>query len=107
MLHAPSHHFFADPYFLVRVTSFALPDPQRLRRKVPGLRDDPGHFMYISRQLKKGAAIQHVGRDRVTAPVLCMATSPVGRISEVPLLKIRRASGRWQNAARNLLAGNK
>jgi hypothetical protein len=27
ILFAPSHHFFADPYFLVRVTSFALPDP--------------------------------------------------------------------------------
>ncbi len=77
ILFAPSHHFFADHYLLVRVTSFALPDPQHLRRKVPGLRDDQGHFMYISRQLKKGAAIQQAGRDRVPAPVLCMATSPV------------------------------
>ncbi len=77
MLHAPSHHFFADPYFLVRVTSFALPDPQRLRRKVPGLRDDQGHFVYISWKLKEGAAIQLAGRNRVTAPVLCMARSPV------------------------------
>jgi len=76
ILFAPSHHFFADPYFLVRVTSFALPDPQRLRRKVPGLRDDSCNLMHISWQLKEGAAIQHVGRDRVTAPVLCMATSP-------------------------------
>jgi hypothetical protein len=77
-LFAPSHHFFADPYFLVRVTSFALPDPQRLRRKVPGLWDDQGYFMYISRQREEGAAIQQAGRDRIPAPVLCMATSPVG-----------------------------
>ncbi len=26
ILFAPSHHFFADPYFLVRVSPFALPD---------------------------------------------------------------------------------
>ncbi len=78
ILFAPSHHFFAGPYLLVRVSPFSLPDPQRLRRKVPRLRDDQGRLMHISWQLKEGVAIQHVGRDRVTAPVLCMATSPVG-----------------------------
>ncbi len=76
MLHAPSHHFFAGSHFLVRVTPFALPDPQCTRRKMPGLRDDPGHLMHISRQLQEGAAIQQAGCDRVTAPGLCMATSP-------------------------------
>ncbi len=51
MLHAPSHHFFAGSHFLVRVTPFALPDPQRIRRKMPGLRDDSCHLVRISRQL--------------------------------------------------------
>jgi hypothetical protein len=81
MLHTPSHHFSVDPHFLVRVTSFALPDPQRIWRKMPRLRDDPGHLMYISRQLKEGAALQQAGRDRVPAPVLCMATRLARRMS--------------------------
>ena len=51
ILYAPSHHFFAGSHFLVRVTPFALPDPRHIRRKMPGLRDDPGHLMHISWQL--------------------------------------------------------
>ena len=49
ILSAPSHHFLAGSHFLVRVTPFALPDPLYIRRKMPGLRDDPGHLVRISR----------------------------------------------------------
>ena len=51
IVYAPSHHFFTGSHFLVRVTPFALPDPLYIRRKMPGLRDDPGHLVRISRQL--------------------------------------------------------
>ena len=51
ILYAPSHHFFAGSHFLVRVTPFALPDPRRIRRKMPGLRDDSCHLVRISQQL--------------------------------------------------------